>query len=95
MKVRRELDCKLNLDSKGKKIPHTHCEDVYIARLQTNHRVSESGTHPTGLRAYRSFCPRGLYMGCLDAAIPVAVDSLQDRLDAVLCLLRLAVTAKY
>ncbi|GFY36029.1 uncharacterized protein TNCV_4844011 [Trichonephila clavipes] len=57
--------------------------------------LAVSGTHLTGLRAYRPMCPKRLYSVCLETVVPVAEESWKDRSDAVLRLFLLAVTAKY
>ncbi|GBM07494.1 hypothetical protein AVEN_100702-1 [Araneus ventricosus] len=79
MKVRRESDCKLNLDS-SENITQDHCCGVHNAcsLLQANRRrqcVAVSGTHLTGLRAYRPMCPKRLYTVCLETVVPVAEES--------------------
>ncbi len=99
MKVRRESDCKLNLDS-SENITQAHCDDVHIAcsLLQANRCrqwVTMSRTHLIGLRACRPIFPKRLYTVCLKTVVPTAADSWRDWSDTVLCLLLLAVTAKY
>ncbi|GFS72354.1 hypothetical protein TNCV_1827531 [Trichonephila clavipes] len=37
--------------------------------------VAISGTHLTGLRAYRPMCPKRLYTICLETVVPVAEES--------------------
>ncbi|GFY16643.1 uncharacterized protein TNCV_2787691 [Trichonephila clavipes] len=37
--------------------------------------VVVSGTHLTGLRAYRPMCPKRLYTVCLETVVPVAEEN--------------------
>ncbi|GFW57426.1 uncharacterized protein TNCV_543391 [Trichonephila clavipes] len=57
IKVRRESDCKLNLDSSENIIQH-HCCGVH--NLYSRLIAGEVQAHLTGLRANRSMCPQRL-----------------------------------
>ncbi|PRD25990.1 UNVERIFIED_CONTAM: hypothetical protein NCL1_39324 [Trichonephila clavipes] len=79
IKVRRESDCKLNLDS-SENITQDHFCRVHntFSLLQVNRRrqwVAVCGTHLTVLRICRPMRPKRLYAVCCETVVPVAEES--------------------
>ncbi|GFW44507.1 hypothetical protein TNCV_4389661 [Trichonephila clavipes] len=76
--VRIRLQAKPGLFGNYHKSPLLRCPHNAWSLLQSDRRrtrVALSGTHLTGLRAYRPICTKRLYTVCLKTVAPVAEES--------------------
>lgn len=78
MKVGRESNCNLNLDS-SEKITQFHCDYASIAcslfqATRWRQWIVLSGIHLSDLRAYGSMFPKRRHMVCLETVVAVAKD---------------------